>query len=97
MNSFENDYAKTVVATVMGKPVTQGELSKAFDVVANKANWKMPIDCDVTLKSHREMAMISKAVVFFTGSVAKFTAVALLGSKCRYRVTAAGYYATIGA
>ena len=91
------EFSKTVVAQVMGKPVTQGQLSKAFDKVANKANWKFPVDATVTIKTHYEMALIQEAVVFFTGSVAKFTAVELLGSKCKYQVKAAGYYATIGA
>ena len=91
------EFTKTVVATVMGKPVTQGQLSEAFDRVADKANWKNKIDAVVDLND-QEMAMISEAVVFFTGSVAKFAprnGAAL--PKCRYRVTAAGYYATIGA
>jgi hypothetical protein len=97
MTTLENNFSKTVVDTVMGKPVTQGELSAAFDKVANKANWKNAINAVVDVNDF-EMAMIAKAVTFFTGSVAKFKP--RIGAplpKCRYRVTAAGYYKTIGA
>jgi hypothetical protein len=94
----ENGFSKTVVGEVMGKPVTQGELSLAFDAVANRANWKNPIDAVVSLDSYT-MAMVREAVVFFTGSVPTFelmtgTTTSGMG---RYRVKAAGYYRTIGA
>jgi hypothetical protein len=87
-----------VVATVNGKPVTRGELSLAFNAVANKENWKFPVNATVTLDPYLK-AMVAKAVEFFTGSKAKF--VAKSGSTTSgmtlYHVTAAGYYAATGA
>lgn len=83
------------VATVKGRAVTKAQLRTAFDLVADKANWKMPIDATVQygdLDGDR-IAMIREAVIFFTGSVPTFT-------QLRYgwmRVRAAGYYNTIGA
>lgn len=82
-----------VVAQVFGLDVTRGQLSLAFDQVADKANWKNPIDRVVRIASDRQMAFIREAVIFFTGSVPTFTA---KGAN-KYRVTAAGYYNTIGA
>lgn len=95
---MENEFSKTVVAKVEGRPVTQGELSLAFDAVANKANWKNPIDAVVSLDSYT-MAMVREAVVFFTGSVPTFelTTGTTTSGMGRYRVKAAGYYRTIGA
>src|SRR5262245_2846710 len=87
-----------VVATVMGKPVTRGELSTAFDRVAAKGNWKNPINTVVEIANDFDMAVIKEAVIFFTGSVPEFHARG--GGKlpgCHYRVTAKGYYLTIGA
>jgi hypothetical protein len=98
LQANEVEFAKMIVANVMGRAVTQGELKVAFEAVADKVNWKMPIDAVVDLDPYT-MAMVKEAVVFFTGSVAKFKA--LTGTTTdgigRYRVTAAGYYAAIGA
>ena len=83
------DYA---VANVMGRVVTRGELKAAFDQVANDANWKLPVNA-IVVADEFELAMIKEAVVFFTGSVAKFKPLA--GG--RFRVTASGYYRAVGA
>lgn len=86
-----------IVGNVMGRVVTRGELSQAFGQVANKANWKLPIDAVVDCDD-LEKAMIAEAVVFFAGCKAKFSPAA--GAKlprCRYRVQAIGYYAAVGA
>lgn len=86
-----------IVGEVMGRAVTRGELSKAFDRVTNTSNWKMPIDAVVDLND-REMATIREAVVFFTGSMPTFEARAgATLPRCRYRVRADGYYKTCGA
>lgn len=84
---------------------SEQRLRKVFEMVLTSTNWKMPIDAtivawDATIDELRE------AVIYYTGSVPKiepaevlvrhseglvtFTAPAL-------HVTAAGYYATIGA
>lgn len=70
------------------------ELETAFNRVVNKSNWKNPIDTIVTVQPlSGELDDIREAVIFYTGSVCKFS--------CEYRrivrVQAAGYYATIGA
>src|SRR5262245_44728559 len=87
-----------VVAEVNGRKVTRGELRDAFDRVADKANWKNPVDAVIDISGDAEMAMIREAVIFFTGSVPKFAP--RKGAKlpgCRYRVTARGYYLAVGA
>lgn len=81
-----------VVATVLGRSVTRGELAAAFSRVENKTNWKMPIDATVGLTDY-ERAEMAEAVVFFTGSVAEFEIV----TGGQYRVKARGYYAAVGA
>src|SRR5262245_36809222 len=87
-----------VVASVNGKAVTRGELEIAFNAVADKVNWKNPIDATVDLDAYTK-AIVAKAVEFFTGSKAKFARKGgtTTGGIGRYRVTAAGYYAAIGA
>jgi hypothetical protein len=87
-----------VVAQVNGRAVTRGELKIAFDAVANKANWKMPVDATVNLDAHTK-ALVAEAVPFFTGSHARFQLLSgtTTGGIGRYRVRAAGYYKTVGA
>lgn len=87
-----------IVAHVGKRDVTRGELSKAFDRVADKSNWKKPIDATVNL-TDSEREIVAKAVTFFTGNVAKFEKVRAKGSQpfAGYRVTAPGYYRMIGA
>lgn len=67
-------------------------LRAAFERVENKDHWKNPINVVLELTEADKLA-IREAVIFYTGSVPRFTL--LTGS--RYRVRAAGYYATIGA
>lgn len=69
----------------------QSELSKAFELVAPKENWKNPIDSLVETGADAEL--IRDAVVHFTGSVPNI----ITARSGRMRVQAAGYYATIGA
>lgn len=93
-----SEFSKQVVAKIAGRDVTQGELAAAFDKVADKANWKLPIDATVDLSGDADLATIREAVVFFAGCVPTFVPVvgaALPG--CRYRVRAVGYYAAVGA
>lgn len=87
-----------VVARILGRDVTRGELSAAFDRVASRVNWKDGIDVVVDVANDAELETIREAVVFFTGSDPTFEP--LPGAElpgCRYRVRAAGYYAAIGA
>ena len=86
-------FAATVATVIMGQPVTQGELAAAFARVENKANWKFPIDCTVSVADDRDMETIRAAVTWFTGSEATFA----FKRPNRYRVQAKGYYAAIGA
>lgn len=103
IEQIEHDSNAQVVAQIAGKPVTRGELSAAFDLVANKANWKLPIDCTMQLTGE-QVALIREAVVFFAGSVAKFAAPAQSvqwdngnNPVIVYHITARGYYADVGA
>lgn len=95
------DFSKQVVAKVLGRDVTQGELSQAFDKVSPKDHWKNPIDAQVVLSNDFDLLLVAEAVTFFTGSKATFTPVLFITARgkreMRYRVRAAGYFATIGA
>ena len=89
--------AAQVVAEDDGRPVTRAELSALFDKVADKAHWKNQIDAEVVL-APAQLSMMFEAVVFFTGSVPDVTYLAdVPGGLRRYRVKAAGYFATCGA
>lgn len=87
-----------IVAKVNGRDVNRAELTIAFNAVAPKDNWKNPIDATVDLDDYTK-AMVAEAVTFFTGSVATFTRIGgtTTGGVGRYRVTAKGYYAAVGA
>jgi hypothetical protein len=86
-----------VVCKIRGRDVTRAELSKAFDRVAPIANWKNPIDAIVVFTQDGERELVEYAIEFFTGSKAKLEVIRLQAYCSTYRVTAAGYYATIGA
>lgn len=85
-----------VVAKVLGEEVTRGTLSEAFDTVCDPKNWKMPIDKTIAFdgsdRAHREIALIEEAIKFFSGSVPK-----MRFGRDEVRITAPGYYNTIGA
>lgn len=68
----------------------QAELEKAFDLVANKEHWKLPVNALVPHGTDENL--ITEAVIHFTGSVPSFKE-----TKKGIRVRAAGYYNTIGA
>jgi hypothetical protein len=88
------------VATVLGREVTWGELHDAFETVRPAEGWKDPIDAVVDVAGDFELLKLREAVIFFTGSVPTFAPKFGAGLKpptCRYRVTAAGYYAAVGA
>lgn len=89
----ELDDRAQVVACVNGRNTTRGELALVFDLVADKANWKNPINTLMSwLPDSEDRLLIREAVVFFTGSVPEFS-----NERGRLRVRAAGYYLTIGA
>lgn len=73
---------------------TETELRAAFSRVENKEHWKKPIAALVQVVSERELEAIKYAVTFYTGSVA--TVSRGFGPDV-YKVTAAGYYAAVGA
>lgn len=69
------------------------DLAEAFKRVENVENWKNPICCVLPKATKTERDRISRAIAFYTGSVAKWEKLRATG----WRVTAAGYYKTIGA
>jgi hypothetical protein len=86
-----NELDAIVVARIEGRDVTRRELSAAFDWVADRSNWKNPIDVRLVL-SDRQCALVAAAVEFFAG--------------CRptierdgdvVHVRAVGYYVAVGA
>lgn len=88
------------VATVNGRGITRKEITAAFNLVAPRDNWKRPIDATIEADLIT-IDVVREAVVFFTGSVAKVECVQPAALRVegpsKYRVTAAGYYATCGA
>lgn len=68
---------------------TQEQLEQAFDLVADKKHWKNPINAVIPLES--DQALIREAVIHFTGSVPTF-----VRTSKGIKVTANGYYLTIG-
>jgi len=71
---------------------TQGELDEAFKLVAPEGNWKLPINCKIRCLPEADLRRIAFAIEFFTGSVANITT-----HRGHHTITAAGYYAAIGA
>lgn len=69
---------------------SQNELKAAFNSVANKKNWKLPIDTQVPETANKDL--IARAITWYTGSETEFGY-----SIGGYWVRAAGYYNTIGA
>lgn len=91
------------IARVHGRDILKAELSAAFDLVADKAHWKNPIDATLQLTTE-QVALIHDAALFFGAGEAKFHAPAQTvqwdngdNMVAVYHVTAPGYYATIGA
>lgn len=79
---------------------TQEELLAAFKRVENTRHWKNPISRIVAVEGDEDIELITQAVIHFTGSIPEFVEVPCRwrdDGKKRYRVTAAGYFATIGA
>lgn len=74
---------------------SEDELHRAFDAVANKENWKLPIAAVID----RDMLEVTCfAIMFFTGSIATTIPMQMLGGEAgKFSVTADGYYAAVGA
>jgi hypothetical protein len=68
---------------------TRDQLDKAFKEVANKENWKYPVDAEI---SEQDRDITERAIIYFTGSVPLFTK----KKNGRLRVRAVGYYVAIG-
>lgn len=73
-----------------GKLRMQSALNAAFDKVADKANWKLPVEAVIDAG---ELELIADAVVHFTGSELS----SVTESEGKLRVFAKGYYAAVGA
>lgn len=92
---MDNDMDSMVITRYEGEPVTRGMLSAAFNKVADKDNWKNPIDFVVhgSELCCKDLFLIAGGIEFFTGSDTYFDA-----EKDGYvRIKAPGYYATVGA
>lgn len=84
------DYA---VKCFSGEIRWQSELERIFTQVAPLENWKERIEAEIKWPLDLDTTLISDAVVHFTGSVPVIKRL----DEPWIRVTAAGYYATIGA
>jgi len=76
-----------------GYEFTVGELRDAFEKVADRENWKMPVKAFASLRTDRERKRMREAVMFMTGSVPTITRT----RGTIHKVVADGYYAAIGA
>lgn len=96
-DQINDEMNRQVVATVMGRAVTRGELSAAFDCVRPAKNWKLPIDAQIELDEFG-VNLTQEAIIYFTGGPAHFDQVRpVVNGKARYQVSAPGYYAVCGA
>ena len=94
------DLNDQIVDRISGCDVRRAEFEAAFNRVADKANWKNPIDATVIVMNGAELEILLRAIEFFTGSRATteiLRAGTLGGTSATYRIRAAGYYATCGA
>ena len=76
---------------------TQKELHTAFNLVANKSNWKDPTSTKISAKNlakYREV--IEAAVIFYTGSCAEFVYSKDSIGRKTYWCEFDGYYMCIG-
>tara|TARA_Y100001937_G_C6943326_1_gene251372 strand:+ start:160 stop:486 length:327 start_codon:yes stop_codon:yes gene_type:complete len=76
---------------------TQKELHIAFNLVANKSNWKDPTSTKISEKNlakYREV--IEAAVIFYTGSCAEFVSSKDSLGRTTYWCEFDGYYMCIG-
>lgn len=69
------------------------EYKRAFDLVCNKENWKREIDCILVESDVMALKVYRDAIAWFTGSMARIERV----QGNTWRITADGYYKTIGA
>jgi hypothetical protein len=91
-------YCDTCARVPVHAGYTRAQLSEAFDRVKDRENWKMPIDKSVAgTLSAADQSMIAAAVVFYAGCVPSFRVEGGLCGAYFTRVTAAGYYAAVGA
>lgn len=82
-----------LVDSFHGQPITRGLFKAAFEKVAPKENWKLPIDAEVDVAGDFEIYVLKQAVIFFTACVPDVRRI----GPGRCRVVAAGYYAAVGA
>mgnify|MGYP003149542457 CR=1 FL=1 len=87
MSNWRNDMDNMVVSS---KGYTRKELADAFDMIAAADGWKNPIDTSI---SSIDFDICNEAALFFTGSALVVEGV----DGTDLRVTAKGYYLTIGA
>jgi len=87
-----SEYDKTVP---ISGGFTRYELQEAFNLVANKSDWKDPTHTKISKKNlDKYKKVIEEAVIFFTGSCAEFY---YTGTKRKtYWVAFDGYYLAMG-
>lgn len=87
----QQEQTNTVIEQIMG-PYDVAQLKTAFQRVANKDDWKEPVDCDLLVADESDRDLLRRAVMMWAGSEPTFTH---LGGQL-YRVTAPGYREVIG-
>jgi hypothetical protein len=74
---------------IVSRGYTRTQLKAAFDLVADPTGWKRPIN--KVVPKNADLDAITEAITFYTGSIARVAKTAK-----GFRVSAAGYYLTIG-
>jgi len=88
-----SDYCLTCRTKEVYDSYTRAQLSEAFDSVKDPTNWKCPIDSTFPESLPQEtVRLLDAAIVFYAGSKPTFQ---YLNGKTR--VTARGYYQSVGA
>lgn len=101
VESYLADSYAQEVDKIDGRPVTRGELAAVLELVADKRGWKYPIDATVAL-TELQLKLMDISIPFFCGGSVEMAPTGkrqadFQGGAAIYRVTAAGYYACIGA
>lgn len=74
------------------EPFTSTEMQAAFEMVRDKSDWKKPIDIVIDDPGPKNLACMEEAIIFYTGSTATVREL----PSGRLKITAPGYYNTIG-
>jgi hypothetical protein len=98
MTTPQTDRAEVIPPQFVGglEGVTRGELRDAFERVADKTDWKNPVNAEIEIDEGGAGAfrtILEQAIIFYTGTRPTFNVLNREPNGIvKYRVTARGYY-----